>query len=261
MSFCHMTASSNETGRRIRGVQISFSIISLLQAENKRTLTEITDELGHSKSTVHSHLKTLVDQEILVSEDDGYRLSLRVLDMAKDVRDQIGNYEVIKKEAEKLATETGEIAQFGIKEYGRVSYLCKAMGPRAVETASRVGTYQPIHSTSLGKTILAYLPEEEQKQVIKECDFELQTEKTLTNPRELHNELEEIAERGYGIDNEENITGLRCVAAPVKNENNVLGAISISGPTSRFTDERIHDELADCVCRAANVIELNTKFS
>lgn len=256
-----MATPPDEAGRRIRGVQIAFSIIDLLQTEDKQTLTEIADELGHSKSTVHSHLKTLVDQEILVPEEDGYRLSLRILDMAKHVRDQVGNYDVIEKEVDELASETGEIAHFGIEEYGQVSYFCKAMGSRAVETASRVGTQQPMYSTSLGKTILAHLPSEKQEQVVAECSFEPRTQKTITTPAGLYEECQTIAERGYGIDNEENIQGLRCVAAPVKNEDTVLGAISVSGPTSRFTEDRLHDELADYVCRAANVIELNTKFS
>lgn len=256
-----MGTPPQESGRRIRGVQIAFSIIDLLQTENKRTLTEIADELGHSKSTVYSHLQTLVDQEILVQEENGYRLSLRILDMAKHVRDQVGNHEVIEKEVEELATETGEIAHFGIEEYGQVAYLCKSMGSRAVETASRVGTQQPMYSTSLGKTILAHLPEERQEEIIAECDFERKTQQTVGGPDELREQLTETAERGYGIDDEENIQGLRCVAAPVKNEDTVLGAISVSGPTSRFTEDRLHGELAEHVRRAANVIELNTKFS
>ena len=256
-----MPTQRDEGGRRIRGVEIAFSIVELLQTDNARTLTAIADELGHSKSTVHSHLQTLVDQEMVVPTENGYRLSLRILDMAKHVRDQVGNYDVIEKEVEELASATDEIAQFGIEEYGRVSYLCKARGMQAVETASRVGTQQPMYSTSLGKTILAYLPAERQEQIIDECSFRPRTSKTITAPEELYEELEQIAERGYGIDNEENIDGLRCVSAPVKSGDAILGAVSISGPTSRFTDDRVHGELADHVCRAANVIELNTKFS
>jgi IclR family KDG regulon transcriptional repressor len=254
-------SDDDSTGRRIRGVRIAFSIIELLQTKDKRGVTEIADELNHSKSTVHSHLKTLEDEEVLVHEPDGYRLSLRILDMARHMREQIGNYDVIEKEVQELAAETGEIAQFGIEEYGRISYLCKAMGEIAVETASEVGTQQPMYSTSLGKTILAHVSEEQQEKILGSCDFEPQTAQTITSAEEFHEGLHEIQERGYGIDNQENIDGLRCVAAPVKNDEAVFGAVSITGPSSRFTDDRVHGELADQVRRAANVIELNTKFS
>ncbi|WP_224338002.1 IclR family transcriptional regulator [Haloprofundus halobius] len=248
-------------GRTIRSVKIAFNIIDALQRQEGVGVTELANELGHSKSTIHSHLQTLEERKFVVREGDSYRLSLRILDMAKHVREQVGNYDVIEDEVESLAEETGEIAQFGIIEYGNVSYLCKSAGERAVTTASRVGTQQPVHSTSLGKAILAYLPAERRDEILDGVEYVRHTQTTITSRDELVTELERTAERGYGIDDEENIEGLRCVSAPVRNGEKVLGAISISGPSSRFTDDRLHGELSDYVKRAANVIELNTKFS
>ncbi|WP_459191483.1 IclR family transcriptional regulator [Halosimplex sp. J119] len=254
-------AAQNDRGRTIRSVEIAFNIIDVLQEKGGAGVTDLAEELDHSKSTIHSHLRTLEDREILVREGDGYRLSLRILDMATHVRDQVGNYDVIKSEVDTLAEETGEIAQFGIEEHGKVSYLYKTTGERGVETASRVGTQQPMYSTSLGKTILAYLPEDRTEEIVHAQEYEALTPMTITSAEELYEDLEAIRERGYGIDDEENFEGLRCVAAPVKNEETVLGAVSITGPSSRFTVDRIHDELSDQVQRAANVIELNTKFA
>ncbi|RRJ30101.1 IclR family transcriptional regulator [Halocatena pleomorpha] len=248
------------SGRRIRSVTIAFNIIEVLQERNHVGVTELADELDHSKSTIYSHLQTLRERSILVQEDNGYRLSLRLLDMANSVREQIGNYDVISSEVDKLAEETGEIAQFGIEEHGRTSYLYKATGEQAVETRSRVGIQQPMYSTSLGKTILAFMPSSRTEEIVESIEYTSFTSQTVTGPQELYAELDVIAKRGYGIDDEENIEGLRCVAAPVKREDTVLGAISITGPSSRFTDERI-EELSEHVKRAANVIELNTKFS
>lgn len=255
------TQPNRVTGRRIRSVRIAFSIVEKLQERDGITVTELATELGHSKSTVYSHLRTLEDLEFVVREGDGYRLSLRTLGMAEDVRDQVGNYDIIRDEVDKLAAETGEVVQFAIKEHGTVSYLYKTAGESAVETASSVGDRQPLYSTGLGKTILAFLPPDRIDEIVADCDFAPRTPKTITDPDELYAELERIAERGYGIDDEENVEGLRCVAAPVKSDDRILGAISLSGPSSRFTDDRLHGELADSVRRAANVIELNTKFS
>lgn len=257
-----MTGTTDEhPGRTIRSVEISFNIIDVLQEKGAVGVTELADELGNSKSTIHSHLRTLEERSILVRDDDGYRLSLRILDMATHVREQVVNYDVIRDEVETLAEETGEIAQFGIEEHGKVSYLHKVTGEQAVETVSRVGTQQPMYCTSLGKAILAYLPPERTTEIVQSMDFTASTEKTVANAEELYDDLEEIQDRGYSVDDEENITGLRCVAAPVQDGETVLGAISITGPASRFTDARLHDELADKVLGAANVIELNTKYS
>ena len=254
-------ATNGDQGRTIRSVEIAFNIIDVLQEKGGAGVTGLADELGHSKSTIHSHLRTLEDREILVREGDGYRLSLRILDMATHVRDQVGNYDVIQSEVDTLAEETGEIAQFGIEEHGKVSYLYKTTGERGVETASQVGTQQPMYSTSLGKTILSYLPEGRTEEIVQAQAYESLTPSTVTSREELYEELDAIRERGYGIDDEENFEGLRCVSAPVKNEETVLGAVSITGPSSRFTLDRIHDELSEQVQRAANVIELNTKFA
>ncbi|WP_247004262.1 IclR family transcriptional regulator [Halosolutus gelatinilyticus] len=248
-------------GRRIQSVEIAFSILDAVRKNDQRNVTELADELGHSKSTIHSHLRTLESQEIIVRHGDGYRLSLQVLDMANDVRNQIGNYEVIVDEVDKLSTETGEIAQFGLEEHGKVSYLYKAMGNQAVETASRAGGKQPIYSTSLGKAIAAFLPADRQETIVDAAAFEPKTPKTITDPGSFYEELTTIAERGYAIDDEENIEGLRCVAAPVRNGKSVLGAVSITGPVSRIAEDDLHGEVAEGVQRAANVIELNTKFS
>lgn len=252
---------SEDGGRTIQSVDIAFNIIELLQERGGAGVTEIATELGHSKSTVHSHLRTMEHRKFVVRDGERYRLSLRVLDMARQVRDQIGNYDVIRDEVEALADETGEIAQFGIEEHDQVSYLYKASGDQAVETASRVGTQQPMYSTSLGKAILAYLPDERVEEIVAGTTFTAKTRKTITDAEALSDELETVRERGYSIDDEENYAGLRCVAAPVRDDDTVLGAVSITGPSSRFTDDRIHGELSELVLRAANVIELNTKFS
>ncbi len=257
-----MAQSTEENGgRTIQSVDIAFNIIEFLQERGGAGVTEIATELGHSKSTVHSHLRTMENRRFVVREGDAYRLSLSVLDMAQRVRNQIGNYNVIRDEVEALAEETGEIAQFGIEEHDEVSYLYKFSGEQAVETASRVGTQQPMYSTSLGKAILAYLEREHVEEIVAKTTFRAKTHKTITDPEALFEELETIRERGYSIDDEENFAGLRCVAAPVRNDETVLGAVSITGPSSRFTTERIHEELSELVLRAANVIELNTKFS
>jgi DNA-binding IclR family transcriptional regulator len=242
-------------------VEIAFSIIETLQEQNEMGITQLSEEPDYAKSTVHSHLRTLEEQEMIVRGKDGYRLSIRILDMATHVRKQIGNYEMIRDEVEKLAEETGEIAQFGVEEYNRVTYFYKATGNQSVETLSSVGKQQPMHSTALGKTILAFRPPERVEESIADLEMTRRTPETITGPEELQAELETIREQGYGIDNEENIEGLRCVAAPIRTDEGAMCAVSISRPSSRFTEDRLQGELSNYVQRAANVIELNTKFS
>lgn len=252
---------SKSDARTIHAVHISCNILDALQEMNGAGVTALANHLGHSKSTVHSHLRTLEEHRLVVRERDGYRLSLRFLDIASHVRDQFDNYHIIENELESVAAETGEVAQFGIEEHGRVSYLYKARGERAVETASSVGTYQAIHSTALGKAILAHLPPTRVEEIIETYGMPTKTEKTLTDKEDLYAELETVRERGYATDDEENVSGLRCIAAPVLGNDCVLGAVSVSAPSSRFSGETFTEEIPTVIKRAANVIELNSKFA
>lgn len=247
-------------GRKIHAVRITSGIIRELQQLNRAGVTELANRLDYSKSTIYNHLQTLEDEGLVVKDDSQYRLGLQFLDIASHVRDQFPNYEIISTELDNLAEETSEVAQFAIEEHGQVSYLYKATGSNGVETASSVGTQQPIHSTALGKVILADMSEDRTREIIEQKGLPPKTEQTITDPDELFEELAEIRERGYAVDTEENIKGLRCIAAPVLADNEPVGAVSVSGPSSRFNNEFFTDRLPTMVTSTANVIELNSKF-
>lgn len=259
-----MDADTNEPQpepRTIRGVNISYRILEAIRELDGAGISEIATHLDHSKSTIHSHLVTLEQNEIVVKEDGRYRLGVRFIDFASQVRDQIGNYDIIREEIDAVAERTGEVAQFGVEEHGRVRYLYQASGAQAVVTASKPGDHSPVHSTGLGKAILAHLPDERVDAILDRRGLPSQTAQTIDDRDELFDELEEVREQGYAIDDEETLEGLRCVAAPVKTDDGLIGAVSISGPSRRFTQERLETDLAKAVQETANVIELNTRNS
>lgn len=250
------------SGRRtIRSAEISSKILKGLQELNGAGTTEIAEHLGHSKSTIHDHLYTLDRAGLIVRTNNGFRLSIRFLDMAEHVKKQFGNYEVIARELDDLANETQEVAQFGVEEHNSVRYLYKKKGKKGVDTASRVGTQQPLHSTSLGKAILAHYPLNRVEEIIDGIEFERRTGNTITTKQELLDELEETRHRGYAIDDEENLRGIRCIAAPVIVDDEVVGAVSLTGPASRFSGELFEEKLPETIKRTTNVIEINSMYS
>lgn len=248
--------------RTVQAVETSLEIIEHLRERHGARVTELADELGRSKGTVHSHLTTLLEHEYLVKENGVYRLSLRYIDLGEFVKERLGIYDVVVDELEDLASETKELAQFATEEHGRAVYLYKAHGEKAVQTASTEGKREYLHCISLGKAMLAHLPSERVDEIVDQHGLPQFTDQTITTREELEEELARVRERGYAIDNEEKIDGLRCVAAPVRgNDDEVLGAVSVSGPSSRMTGERFEEELPSKVMRSANVIEINAKFS
>ena len=247
--------------RTVQAVEITLDILDLLHQRNGARVTEIANELERSKGTVHSHLATLLDREYIVKEGEEYKLSLRYLEFGEAVKQRLDIYGIIQTELDDLADESGEVAQFATEEHGQIVYLYKSKGEKAVETASSVGTRTHLHPTALGKAILAYYPRERIDEIVKQHGLPEYTDQTITSRDELLEELTTIRQRGYAFDDEEVIEGLRCVAAPVKIDGEVFGAVSISGPSSRVKEQRFREDLPDKVLRSANVIEINAKFS
>lgn len=248
--------------RTIEGAEITCEIIDYLQRSGGSGLTDLADEFDRSKSSIHAYLSTLVERKYVVKDDNEYRLSLRYLDLAEHVKGEFGNYEVIRSEVDRLANTTGEVAQFATVEQGDLVYVYKSSGESAVSTMSSIGSREKLHSTALGKAILSHMDEPKASGLIESKSLEEKTKNTITDPDALEDELAESEERGYAMDDEENIIGLRCVAAPVVLDNeSVLGAVSVSGPSRQMTKEKIETTLKDSVMRAANVVQINTKFS
>ncbi|WP_394743128.1 IclR family transcriptional regulator [Natronococcus roseus] len=248
--------------RTIQAVEITLEIVDFLQENDGARVTEIANELEWTKGTIHCHLATLVENEYVIRDNERYKLGLRYLEFGEKVKDRLGIYDVVSDEADDLAKECGELVQFATEEHGRAVYLYKTGGERAVQTASSVGKREYLHCISLGKAILAHYEREHVESIIEKHGLPAFTDQTISTQEELFDNLETIRERGYAYDDEEKIEGLRCVAAPVKaSQNKVLGAISISGPSSRMTGDRYHEDLPDKVLRSANVIEINSQFS
>ena len=253
---------ARKTRRTVEAVRTTCEILYVLQSRKRVGVTEIADEVGMAKGAVHRHLTTLDDCEYVVNENGKYRLSLRYLDMANQVKELVGNYDIIADELGRLASETGEIAQFATEEHGWVTYVYKADTESDVQTASSTGKREYMHSTALGKTMLSQMADERVTEILKCHDMPAKTTQTITDQTTLFNQLDKIQDQGYALDDEENIEGLRCVAMPVTGaDGEIFGAVSLSGPVSRMTTERIDKDLVEVLTRTTNVIEINSKFA
>jgi DNA-binding IclR family transcriptional regulator len=243
-------------GRRIQAVEISCELLTALERLDSAGVSELAAELGRSKATVHSHLATLLDQEFVVKQGTEYALSLRFVELGEHAKSGVDIHDIAGEEVQRVARETGEVAQFMVEEHGKGVYLHKARGENAIQTSSYVGSRMQLHCTALGKAILSQLSRERVQAIIDEAGLPRHTSNTITDPEELFAELETVRERNVAFDEEEVVKGLRCVAAPVT-AGDRAAAISVSGPTSRFKGDRFHETLPELIRDAANVIEVN----
>ncbi|MFC7068660.1 IclR family transcriptional regulator [Halobaculum lipolyticum] len=246
----------------IKSTENTFEIVEALKELNGAGVSELASHVELPRSTVHNYLSTLEQEEYVVNEDGRYRVGIRFLELGAHARTRRKIYEIAKPEVESLAEETGELANLLVEEHGRGTYLQRARGHQAVQVEAHVGTRVPLHSTALGKAILAYTPESRIDEIIEMHGIEPATPNTVTDRDTLFDRLETIRERGYAFDDEERLRGLRCVAAPIlSNDQRVLGAISVSGPSHRIKGEYFRETIPNRLLEAVNVVELNVTYS
>lgn len=259
------TSNTDAPSRTLSTVDMAFDVIRALEELHGARAAELVDHLDLSKSTVYNHLATLRKNHLIVKEGDTYHLSLQFLLLGEFVRNQHILYQVAKEEVEALAEKTGEYAHLSTEQHGLRISLLKVRGENAVGgqyQRSKIQRPDDLHTSSTGKAILAYLPRSRVEEIIDRHGLPAKTDKSMTDREELFDELDVIRERGFACNDEEEIEGLRAVGAPIRNRNGtVLGALSVSGPTSRMKDEQFHEVVPEMVTSTANIIEVNMNMA
>ena len=243
----------------VEAVENAISVIDALKELDGAGVTELSEYLDMSKSGVHKQLSTLVKSGFVTKQGHEYRLSFRFLLMGEYVRNKSRLYNIGAEEVRKLAEKTDHFAYLTSVSHDDAYCIYTAEGDEAVVPNLGVGKQLSLHSTAAGKAILAHFPEEQREQFL---DRELpdRTEATITDADALSAELATIREDGIAFENEEHVTGMRGVGAPIQStESRVIGAIAISGPLSLLTDDHFETELPSLVRQTKNFIEV--KFS
>jgi DNA-binding IclR family transcriptional regulator len=153
-----------------------------------------------------------------------------------------------------LVNQCNETVHLGVLEEGEVLYLAKEESSQTIRMISYVGKRAPLHCTSLGKVLLAYLSAEERKKILGEKVLPRLTENTITDKMELEQELDKVREQGFALDREENEKNVRCIAAPIRNhQGRVIAALSISSPTFRL-DKNVQNNLKEALIETSEKI-------
>ena len=230
----------------IKSVIKSLNILNLFSdSRHELSISEINKELGLGLSTTYRLLGTLKYKNYIEQNPQNlkYKLGSEFLNKAFLVSDNEAN--IIKKSMpylENLRDFTKESVSLAVLDGTNIVYIAKTDSYELLRTNIKIGKKLPAYKTALGKILLAYLPPEKFNRL-----FKLNKDKNFINNNyfdlnisEFKQYLEKIKEEGIAFDDEECVPGIRCLAAPIKDiDGEVSTAISISGPTIRFTLEKI----------------------
>lgn len=248
--------------RTIQSVLAATEIIESLRRRDGATISEIASDCNLTPGSIHTHLSTLKKCNYVIQDGNEYRLGYHFLALGESVRNHNELYRAAKDEIESLAEETGESAHLIIHHDGQIYALYERFGQEAVgvdyHERKREQPLSHMHCTAAGKAILSRLPRERALKLLESSGMPAVTENTITDRDVLLEELEETEEQGYAVSNEEQMSGLRAVGAPIILQNGeVAGAIAVDGPTARVKGEKYREELPEKVIQATNICEVN----
>lgn len=241
-------------GRTLKTTQTSLRILELVIKREGLTLAELNGLIDKPKSTVHSHVHTLLNCRYLVYEDGIYNASFRLSLLGEMARHRYLNDERIKEAVEKLAEATGEEANFTVLEHGCLLMAHGASGYSAVEEKdTNFRTEYYLHNTAAGKAILASMERSRVERILDSVPQRSET--TIANREQFFDSLDEVADRGYGIFKGESPPELVAVGVPVQSDRNILGGLSVGGPKYRIDMSRLHNELATNLLKIVEKLE------
>jgi IclR family acetate operon transcriptional repressor len=251
--------TSAEAAGSVQSLRRAVSIMKAIAAKGEgATLTDISRATNLAISTAHRLLTTLQQDRFVQFNADSARWEIGV--DAYTVGSAFLTFRDIARGARpllrRLMEESGETANLAILSDDMAVYTEQVESRQTMRAICKPGGRVVLHSTSLGKSMLAAMRPEEVARILKARGMTRFTRKTIDTPTQLAIHLSKVRAVGYAVDDEEHSPGLRCVAAAVMNEHcEPIGAISISGPAIRVSHERL-PQLGSLVRSIANALTI-----
>ena len=267
ISYYETMAKESKPNNLVQTIQRVSSILEEL-GKNPRgiSIRDLSLKLKLPKGTTHRLLSSL-NYYAYVRQDPNtrnYSLGLKLVELGNLLLSQLDLRQVAEPFLRDLADRTRETVHMVILDQKEIVYVDKIETDHhtgGLRMASRIGVRNPAHSCAVGKVLLSHLSDQELDFLIKEKGLDKRTENTITDPTQLKEHLKSVRKQGYAIDDEENEKGIRCVAAPIRNEaGKAVAAISLSGPAFRITKKVVQETLKKEVMETASKLSQRLGF-
>jgi IclR family acetate operon transcriptional repressor len=236
-------ANPNAATGQVQSLTRGLSILeALARAESGRSLSDVARESGLPPSTTHRLLSTLEAMGYVYQAGDlGYwYVGLQAFRVGTSF---LANRDFVARShpyLRRLMEHSGETANLAILDGQEAVFISQVQCREMMRLVVKLGSHVPLHASGVGKAIFAALPDDEIEAILRERGLPRITPTTLVDRDAMWAAIRVIRSRGYSFDDEEHAFGTRCVAAAIYDEHaEPLGAISLAGPSSRLTDDRI----------------------
>lgn len=239
-----MARRAEQSKYSLESIDRAIAVLNALERADDQSLEQVARVSGLSEATALRYLLSLGKHDFVErnARTGAFRLGLRLFrlgTLAIDRRDIVG---IAHQAMEQLLESFGESVNLATRQTGSIVLISVLDSPNPVRKGSRVGETDVWHATSLGKALLGAMPEAEAAEVLALSPLNRFTPNTMTTLDALQRDLLAVRSRGYSIDDEEAVEGLRCVGAAIRDHDGLATyALSVSGPKSRMSYSRIQE--------------------
>lgn len=250
----------------VHSIERAAALLDILGRHSQGiSLRDLSGQADLPKGTAHRLLASLaifgyVQQD---PKTKNYSLGFKLLELSNRLLRQLDFREQARPLLMELAEKTSETVHLVVIDEFEILYVDKLepLDLSGLRMASRIGSRTTAHSSAVGKVLLSVLPEHDLEEFIRKAGLQKKTANTITDPMQLRQHLQTVRSQGYAIDNEENESGVRCVAAPIRNQSGrVIAAASVSGPSIRISKKRLREDLRDEIIRTSEKISWRLGF-
>lgn len=216
----------------------AMGVMNLLNKHKELGVTEIGQIMGEDKSTIYRILHTLEKYELVTKNEKTkkYKLGFGLLKYCANISAESDLTKIARPFLEELKNNTSESSHICVLTKNNSALFLDNINQDAVlNINTQIGTEQPLHCAAVAKSIIANLPEEKISEIVDTIEYTPFTVRTITSKETYLEHLEKVRKQGFSMDDEEIYTGVRCVAAPIKNsKGEVFASIGVSGPATRI---------------------------
>jgi len=245
----------------VQSLDRGLAVIRAFGPDRERlSLSEVARATGLTRAAARRFLLTLVKLGYVRNDGREFSLRPRVLELGYAYLSGLALPEVAAPHMEELVARLHESSSISVLDGLQIVYVVRVPTKRIMTVAISVGTRFPAYATSMGRVLLADLPEDELERYLAEATFERLTAHTVTKPDTLRSIVREVGEQGYAIVDQELEEGLRAVAAPIRGAADVgHAAINVSAHASRVSMAAMQSQILPALLQTAGQIEADLK--
>jgi len=241
----------------VQSLDRGLAVIRAFGPDRERlSLSEVARATGLTRAAARRFLLTLVKLGYVRNDGREFSLRPRVLELGYAYLSGLALPEVAAPHLEELVAKLHESSSISVLDGHHIVYVVRVPTKRIMTVAISVGTRFPAFATSMGRVLLAALPDDQFERYLAEAEFEQLTARTVTDPGRLRAIVREVARQGYAIVDQELEEGLRAVAAPVRGGAGVgTAAINVSAHASRVSMAAMRSEILPALLETVRQIE------